>query len=211
MATEPAVTKDGYEVQFGTNHVGNAALALRLLPIMARTAEKPGSDVRFVALTSLGYRGHPGAGIDFDGLRDANQFPVLGPWVRYGQSKLANILFARELCKRYPNITSVAVHPGIVATDLVHNLSFWNRLLVRATNPMGLITPRQGCYNTVWAATASDVAEKLQGGTRSLCKKSQVALFLPVGVPDAGDARCWDDQLMVKLWDWTVGQVGVQV
>lgn len=210
MAVDPGHTKDGYEVQFGTNHIGNAALALRLLPLMETTAEIPGTDVRFVALTSLGYRGHPSAGIDFDGLRDANQFPVLGPWIRYGQSKLANILFARELGKRYPKVTSVVVHPGVVGTDLVHNLTFWNRVLVRATNPMGLMTPRQGCFNTLWAATGSDVVEKMAGGAGTICKSGKVAFFVPVAVGDAGDARCWDDELMTKLWDWTVAEVGVQ-
>lgn len=210
MAVGAGVTKDGYEVQFGTNHVGNAALALRLLPVMERTAQQPGSDVRFVALTSLGYRGHPGAGIEFNGLRDADQFPVLGPWVRYGQSKLANILFARELGKRYPTISSVAVHPGVVGTDLVNNLTFWNRLIVRATNPLGLMTPRQGCFNTLWAATGSDVGDKMRGGAGTICSKNKVAFFVPVGVADAGDAKCWDDELMAKLWDWTVSEVGVK-
>lgn len=210
MAGDPGVTKDGYEVQFGTNHVGNAALALHLLDVMERTAEQPGSDVRFIALTSLGYRGHPSTGIDFDGLRDANQFPILGPWVRYGQSKLANILFARELGKRYPKITSIAVHPGVVGTDLVNNLTFWNRLLVRASSPLGFMTPRQGCFNTLWAATGNDVEEKMQGGAGTYCKKDKVAFFVPVGVADAGDAKCWDDELMTKLWEWTVSEVSVE-
>ncbi|KAG8406170.1 hypothetical protein J3458_016149 [Metarhizium acridum] len=210
MALDAGITKDGYEVQFGTNHVGNAALALRLLPVMERTAQQSGSDVRFVALTSLGYRGHPSAGIEFDGLRDANQFPVLGPWVRYGPSKLANILFARELGKRHPKISSIAVHPGVVGTDLVNHLAFWNRLIVRATNPLGLMTPRQGCFNTLWAATGSDVGEKMRGGAGTICTKNKVAFFVPVGVADAGDAKCWDDDLMAKLWDWTVSEVGVE-
>ena len=201
MAVAPGVTANGYEVQFGTNHVGNAALALHLLPVMEKT-----TDARFVAVSSLGYAGHPRQGIDFTGLRDAQQFPIhgTGTWVRYGQSKLANILFARELGKRYPGITSVVVHPGVVETDLVSSLPFWNRLVVHATNPMGFMSPRQGAYNTLWAATAKDVRERMEGAAGA---KTRVAFFQPVGMPDAGDAKCWDDELGAKLWEWTVNEV----
>lgn len=211
MASASGLTTDGYEVQFGTNHVGNAALVLRLLPLMQKTAEaNPEADVRFVALTSLGYRAHPVSGIEFDGVRNPDQFTSMGAWIRYGQSKLANILFARELARRYPKITGLAIHPGVVGTDLVNNLTFWNRILVYATSPLGLMTPRQGAYNTLWASTAPDVREKMELEAGSLCKKSKGAFFVPVGEADAGDAKCWDEELMKKLWEWTEKEVGVK-
>ncbi|KAH6989527.1 oxidoreductase [Ilyonectria sp. MPI-CAGE-AT-0026] len=201
MAVPAGVTTDGFEIQFGTNHVGNAALLLRLLPVMRRTAEQPGSDVRFVALTSLGYRGHPRGGVDFATLRSPQEGMALGAWGRYAQSKLANIVFARELARREPRITSVAVHPGVVATELVSTLGFWNRALVYVTNPRGLMTPEQGGCNTAWAAAGKGVREKMAAG--------RVAFFEPVGKPSAGGAACWDDALAKELWEWTEKEVGL--
>ncbi|KAF7545931.1 hypothetical protein G7Z17_g8773 [Cylindrodendrum hubeiense] len=201
MAVDAGLTKDGYEIQFGTNHVGNAALLLRLLPVMRRTAEQPGSDVRFVSLTSLGYQGHPRGGIRFDSLRTTQEDMTLGTWGRYAQSKLANIVFARELARREPGITSVAVHPGVVATELVSTLGFWNRLLVSVTNPRGLMTPDEGGCNTAWAAAAKGVREKAE--------KGKTAFFEPVGKSHSGDAECWNDELAKKLWEWTEKEVGV--
>lgn len=198
MATGPGLTADGYEHQFGVNHVGNTALLLRLLPSLRATR-----GARFVAVTSLAYAAHPPAGVDLATVRttQAGRFAA-GTWARYGQSKLAGILTARELARRCPAVTSVCVHPGVVKTGLVTGLGFWERMLVYVTNPGGLMTARQGCYNTVWAATGTDVAEA--------AAMDGVAFFEPVRVPNAGDARCWDDELARELWEWTEREVGVK-
>ncbi|KAM0257032.1 hypothetical protein ACHAQJ_004627 [Trichoderma viride] len=203
-AVPPAVTKDGYEVQFGINHVGNAALLLRLLPIMLRTAkEVPGADVRYVVVTSLGYAAHPDNGIDFDTLRSKqDNYLLMGKWKRYAQSKLANILLARELGKRYPQITSLAVHPGAVKTEMVTDFGFFDRMLVFLIAPLGMLTPRQGAYNTLWAATSEEVKGKVDGKT---------ALFEPVGKPHGGNEKSHSDELSKRLWEWTVEEVGVEV
>ncbi|TQV98373.1 oxidoreductase, short-chain dehydrogenase/reductase family [Cordyceps javanica] len=202
MATAPGLTRDGYEHQFGVNHVGNTALLLRLLPVMRATARRPGADVRFVSLTSLGYRAHPPAGVDLATVRTTQEGFAMGTWARYGQSKLANILAAREVARRCPELTSVCVHPGVIKTQLVTELGFWQKMLVYVTNPGGLMTPRQGCYNTLWAATAPDVGEALAAG--------RVAFFEPVRTPNAGDAKCWDEELARAVWDWTENEVGVK-
>lgn len=201
MATPLGQTKDGYEIQFGTNHVGNAALALRLLPLMKRTAELSESDVRFVAVTSLGARS--ASSIDFGTIKTTQEDLRFGTWGRYGQSKLANVLFARELARRYPQITSLAIHPGVVNTRLVTNLGFWKWLFVRAANPGGLITPEEGGVNSVWAATGRGVRRKCDGQRR-------VAFFEPVGKAYAGHAACFDEGLMKRLWEWTEKEVGVK-
>ncbi len=204
MATAPGLTRDGYEHQFGVNHVGNTALLLRLLPVLRATARQDGADadVRFVALTSLGYRAHPPAGIDFATLRTTQEGFAMGTWARYGQSKLAGILVAREVARRCPELTSVCVHPGVVKTRLVAELGFWDKMLVYVTNPGALLTPRQGCYNTLWAATGADVRQAVaQGG---------VAFFEPVRKANAGDAMCWDEELARQLWEWTENEVGVK-
>lgn len=198
MAVPPGLTEDGYEIQFGTNHVGNAALALRVLPIMLRTAER-GADVRFVSVTSLGYA--MSSGVELSGVKTTQEDMRLGTLGRYGQSKLANILFARELARRYPSITSVVVHPGVVGTSLVSGLRWWHRVLVYVTNPR-LLTPEEGGVNTVWAATGRDVRNRLEDGG--------VALFEPVGKANAGKETCFDEEAMRKLWEWTEDEVSVK-
>lgn len=116
MATPPGLTKEGYEIQLGTNHVGHALLTKLLLPTMERTAEKPETDVRIVNLTSAGHQLAPKGGLVLKD--DSTIMDHYSTWTRYGQSKLANILFTRQLAKRYPKIRSVAIHPGSVATNL---------------------------------------------------------------------------------------------
>ncbi|KAH6886404.1 oxidoreductase [Thelonectria olida] len=203
MAVDASLTKDGFEMQFGVNHIGNAALLLRLLPVMRRTAAQQGSDVRYVALTSRGYRGHPREGVRFASLRTTQEDMPMGTWGRYGQSKLANIVFAHEVARRYPEMAALAVHPGVVETELVTGLTFWKKMLVRVTNPMGLMTPEQGGMNTAWAAAGGDVRGKIAEGEK-------VAFFEPVGRGNGGDAICLDEKLGRELWEWTEGVVGVK-
>lgn len=202
MLAPPSLTKDGIEIHFGTNHLGNTALLYHLLPVMIRTAESPDADVRYVALTSLGYRAHPWRGIVFDSLRTEQRNLLFGGWSRYGQSKLANILTARELARRYPQITSVAVHPGIVKTNLTTSVGFMERVFVRMLSPLGLLEPEEGCFNTLWAATAPGVREEME--------ERRVAFFTPVGNGKKGDGKCWDDELARRLWEWTEKEVGVR-
>lgn len=83
MASPAGLSKDGFEIQFAINHLGNAMVIQQLLPILNKTAEEPGSDVRMIALTSVGWRGHPRGGILFDELR-TTQEGIAGSWIRYG-------------------------------------------------------------------------------------------------------------------------------
>jgi len=189
MASPPALTADGYEIQFGTNHVGHALLIKLLLPTMLRTAEQPNSDVRIVSNTSLGFKGHPSGGIAFADLRTTQESALIGHWIRYGQSKLANILYAGELGRRYPSITSTSVHPGVTNTGLVGDLGFMNKALVYVTNVGKMVTVQQGACNQLWAATAPSVTN---GG-----------FYEPVGVPGAHDKLSNDEELAGKLWEWT--------
>ena len=83
MASPAGLSKDGFEIQFAINHLGNAMVIQQLLPVLKKTAEEPGSDVRMIALTSTGWRGHPRGGILFDEVR-TTQEGVAGSWIRYG-------------------------------------------------------------------------------------------------------------------------------
>lgn len=75
------------------------------LPALLRTAENPNTDVRAMILTSLGFRSHPKGGIIFEDLKTVQDFGPFGSWMRYGQSKLVNVLYARETARRYPSFS----------------------------------------------------------------------------------------------------------
>jgi NAD(P)-dependent dehydrogenase (short-subunit alcohol dehydrogenase family) len=108
------MTTDGFELQFGTNYLGHFALTARLMPLLQKATQP-----RVVSLSSVAARAGK---IDFDDLqakRDYKPMPV------YSQSKLACLMFAQELQRRSDaldwGITSIASHPGISRTDLLHN------------------------------------------------------------------------------------------
>jgi NAD(P)-dependent dehydrogenase (short-subunit alcohol dehydrogenase family) len=113
MALNPRqVTPEGFERQFATNHLGHFALTGLLLPsIMAAPAP------RVVTVASLA---HQGGKIHFDDLQLERGYK---PWTAYNQSKLANILFARELARRAAGtpLLSIPVHPGVSQTSIVAN------------------------------------------------------------------------------------------
>lgn len=196
MATPAGLTKDGYEIQFGTNHVGHALLVKLLTPVLESTAQK-GNDVRIVWDTSLGHRGHPKGGILFDTLKtpQTDIFPFVGEWIRYGQSKLANLLYARAYAKHHPSITSVSVHPGVSATGLVGGLTFWQKVFIYATSYMLMIPPEQCAWNQQWAAIAT-----LGSGPRQV---ESGTYYEPVGFKGSLLPAAADDELAERLWTWT--------
>jgi NAD(P)-dependent dehydrogenase (short-subunit alcohol dehydrogenase family) len=83
MDVPPALSKDGFEIHLATNHLGHAMLIRELLPVMLRTAEMTGTDVRLVALTSAGWKVHPPAGIWYD-KANTKQDGLTQAWARYG-------------------------------------------------------------------------------------------------------------------------------
>lgn len=187
MALPPAVTTDGYEIQFGTNHVGHALLIQQLLPLLRKS-----SDARMVSLTSQGHAFHPSDGIKFSTLKTSQDGWLAAKWTRYGQSKLANILYAKELSKRYPEVLAVAVHPGVITSGgLVGNLGYINKAFVKMMTIGATLTAEQGAFNTMWAATAP----------RSEVKAGEY--YEPVGEAKAPSGKGNDMELAAKLWEWT--------
>lgn len=191
MTLPPSLTRDGYEVQFGTNHLGHALLVKLILPVMLHTAKLPGSDVRFVVFTSQGYMMHPSGGILFDQLRTKQDNLWLARYQLYGQSKLANLLYAAQLAERYPQITSVSVHPGVVETELMTGQSLPDRIFLKLTSIGKILTPEEGARNALWAATTDKA--KIKNGS----------YYEPVG--DRQDFQRWakNEELSRKLWEWT--------
>ena len=190
MAVPLGLTADGYEIQFGTNHVGHALLIKHMLPTMLRTAKDYG-DARIVCLTSTAFDIAPKAGIIFKDLRSTMDMGIWSTWTRYGQSKLANLLYGAQLAQHYPDLSVAVVHPGVIQTDLVNGLGFANKMLVRLTNIGQMKSPEEGAQNSLWAATVDK--KSLKSG----------AYYIPVAEPGKHKKLSQDTKLAQELWDWT--------
>ncbi|MFO0628054.1 MAG: SDR family NAD(P)-dependent oxidoreductase [Polyangiales bacterium] len=154
MALPQRTLKLGHELQFLTNHVGHFILATRLLP---RLAERG----RVVVLSSAAHAYTPRGGIAFDDLTLARGYR---DWTAYGQSKLANLLFARALAKRLAGTGKVAnaVHPGVIPTNLSRHMSPMTRALQPVAIALAMKTVAQGAATQCWAAAHPD-AGAIQG------------------------------------------------
>ncbi|EAR26151.1 short chain dehydrogenase [marine actinobacterium PHSC20C1] len=153
MMTDAQLTIDGFESQLGTNHLGHFALTGRLLDLIEST---PGA--RVVSLSSVAHRW---GFMEFGNLMFQNGSYT--PRAAYGRSKLANLLFAYELQRRFDaagvDALSVAAHPGTAGTGLADHL--FNRWYLRPLKSLlflGIQTPRQGARPTLRAATDEDAA-----------------------------------------------------
>ncbi len=190
MALPPGTTKEGYEIQLGTNYVGHALLTKLLMPTLLATAKEPGADVRIINLSSEAnvFASNP------DALFDKSKLDAQPTMTRYGYSKLANILFTQELAKRYPTITSVAVHPGVIISNIwgpLEHTTFTVRWLMVAFAFLVGTSVEVGAPNQLWAAT---------------CKKREVVsggFYKPVGYLSMGAPLAQDTRLARELWEWT--------
>lgn len=138
------LTADGFQIQFGVNHLGHFMLTRELVPSFH-------PDSRVVQVSSnMHYRAK---GIDFAQVTKATRtrFGV----IEYSVSKLANVLFAREASRRHPDLSFHAVHPGLVDTGI---FPWYSRPFIR-----GLITPEEGADTVVWCATDPAVASDTGG------------------------------------------------
>jgi NAD(P)-dependent dehydrogenase (short-subunit alcohol dehydrogenase family) len=150
MYTPRQITSDGFELQFGTNHLGHFALTGLLLD---RMLPVPGS--RVVTVSSVGHRIR--ARINFDDLQGERSYNRVAA---YGQSKLANLMFTYELQRRLSgtgNTIAVAAHPGAANTDLMRNMPTALRALVPVIAPIATQSPAMGALSILRAATDPDV------------------------------------------------------
>ncbi len=162
MFTPFGKTEDGFETQFGTNHLGHFLLTELLMPVLERTPKS-----RVVILSSCYHdkaQGREGY-IDFDDLNFEKR--KYDGWSAYAQSKLANLLHAKQLAKRTADkgVTVVSVHPGWVRTNLVRSwMPVWvqNILLRPVLQMAGMIEPWQGTQTSLYALLSPDV-EKQSG------------------------------------------------
>ncbi|XWS49962.1 hypothetical protein CRYUN_Cryun12cG0047500 [Craigia yunnanensis] len=129
MATPFMLSHDNIELQFATNHLGHFLLTNLLLENMKNTARKSNREGRIVNLSSEGHRFAYREGIRFDKINDESSYQC---WFAYGQSKLANILHAKELAKHLKEdgveITANSLHPGSIMTNLMRHHGFLNSI-----------------------------------------------------------------------------------
>jgi NAD(P)-dependent dehydrogenase (short-subunit alcohol dehydrogenase family) len=155
MACPQATTVDGFELQFGTNHLGHFLLGVLLTPALL-AADR-------ARLVSLSSRGHAFSDVD---LEDWNfEHTVYEPFVAYGRAKTANALFAVGYQRRFggSGVTALSVHPGGIHTELGRHMTretiatITSQLASRG-RPFTWKTIPQGAATSVWAATAPDLA-----------------------------------------------------
>ncbi len=197
MATPKATTADGFELQFGTNHLGHFALTGLLLPNL-HEAVAP----RVVTLSSLA---HKRGRIDFDDLQSERKYRR---WGAYGQSKIANLYFMVELDRRVRaagwDLISVAAHPGLAGTNLIAGMQTPAVLDVFAGffRLLGQ-SDAAGALPTLYAATSPEV----RGGDYYGPSGPGETRGAPRLVAPA--ARVLDRDIAVRLWNRSIELTGV--
>jgi NAD(P)-dependent dehydrogenase (short-subunit alcohol dehydrogenase family) len=188
-------TRQGFELQMGVNHFGHFALTGRLLPLLEETS---GSRAGRVVIVASGM--HKFARIDLGDLHWQHRRYVA--WAAYGQSKLANMLFALELERRLTRAGSqirvTAAHPGWTRTDLQRHTA-----LVRFLNPLFSMRPEGGALSTLRAATDPNAAGGSYWGPSRM--------FELVGPPEKAriSARAKDAEVASALFDLSEKMTGV--
>jgi NAD(P)-dependent dehydrogenase (short-subunit alcohol dehydrogenase family) len=134
----------GYELQFFTNHIGHFMLVTGLLDSLA-------DDGRVVIVSSSAHAQAPKGGVQFDNLSGERSYR---PWRNYGQSKMANLLFAKELQRRFIGTrkTAYAVHPGVIRTNLARSMGGAVNAVLAMAGPLFLKSVSQGTATEVFAA-----------------------------------------------------------
>lgn len=154
MACPKMHTKDGFEMQIGTNHFGHFYLTKLLLPKM----KSSGSSSRIVAVSSMA---HKMGRLDLQDLGFETR--KYSSWGSYGQSKLANVLFASELARRLQeegsSVTAFSLHPGVIKTNLQRHMGF-SALVFNVLGAPFMKSVAQGAATSVFAATAPELEGK---------------------------------------------------
>ena len=189
------LTDDGFESQFGVNHLGPFALTGLLLGQLRATP-----NARIVSTSSIA---HKRGKIHFDDINAERGYNAI---VRYSQSKLANLYFAYELQRRLEaagnSVISVAAHPGIADTELSRYIPKALMLMTPLFRPL-FNSPAQGAWPTLCAATSPDV----QGGEYyGPCKRGETA---GPARKVSSTRRSHNEETAKRLWDLSIEMTGV--
>lgn len=175
-------TEDSFEMQFGVNHLGHFLLTNLLMDLLKRSAPS-----RVVVVSSKLYKYGE---INFD---DLNSEKSYNKSFGYSRSKLANILFTRELAKRLDGtgVTVNVLHPGIVRTNLGRHISIplLGQPIFKFVSWAFFKTPEQGAETSLYLATSPDV-EGVSGEYFGDCKQEEL---LPKAMDDAVAKMLWDE------------------
>ena len=184
VAGQRGLTADGFELAFGTNHLGHFLLTL-LLSSRLRAADRG----RIVNVSSQAH--YKARGIDFDAVR--RRTPSITGLPEYAVSKLANVLFTRALARRIgpSGVKSYALHPGTVASDAWRRMPWPIRPLIK----LGMMSNEDGAKTSIYCATSPDVAGE-DGGYYDQCRPAEPSRV-------AADAALADD-----LWNRSVQFTG---
>lgn len=192
MMCPKSYTEDDFEMQFGTNHLGHFLFTLLLLPRIIKSAP-----ARIVNVSSSAYTWGT---IDFNDLNWKTKDYAAA--ASYGQSKLANILFTKELAKRLEgtNVHTYALHPGVVDTELQRHFDSTlfpgSRFLIKTVGKIATKTPEQGAQTSIYCCVDEKSGEET-GLYYSDCKTA--SLNDKAKDMDAAQ-RLWDESLkLVKL------------
>ncbi|KAF5682979.1 alcohol dehydrogenase Bli-4 [Fusarium circinatum] len=190
MAVPEGLTEDGYEIQFGTNHLGPALFTALLLPTLKATAAIS-TDARVIFLSSELENMAPKNSYLFDDLKTT--LPKFSTWTRYGQSKLAAVHYAQALANHNPDLKVVSIHPGVIATNLsgpvVRDYNFLMAALFKVAMKFVTVSIEEGTLNHLWTATSPDV--------------NSGVFYFPVGVKGKGSSLSKNSKLRDQLWEWT--------
>ena len=181
FSSHKKMTEDGVEMQFGVNHLGHFLLTKLLLPLIEKSSYPKIINVSSVA--------HLHGTIDFDNLKDGKT-PYNG-LEAYAQSKLANVLFTRGLARKYPNIASHCLHPGVVNTSFGNKYSKWYLSLFWHFWKIFMLSSEQGAATSIHLATSDRLPK---GKALFFDEKQKMRSFSDMAK---------NDILVKKLWDYS--------
>jgi len=176
VAGQRGFTKDGFELAFGVNHLGHFLLTMLLLDRLEQSAPS-----RIVNVSSKSH--YRGKSIDWEAVRKPTK--SISGLPEYEVSKLANVLFTRELARRLQGkgVNAYALHPGVIASDV------WRRVPwpVRSLMKLFMISVEEGAKTTLYCATSRDVAD-------------QTGLYYDSCAERRPSRAARDDTLAAELW-----------
>jgi len=179
MACPFGKTEDGLEMQLGTNHFGHFLLTGLLIDQL-----KAGAPSRVVQVSSQGHKWSPSGGIKFD---DLNSDKSYDKWTNYGQSKLANVYFARELNRKYSaaGVTAYSLHPGVIQIELMRHQGVLSPIWGTVAGPFLKSIP-QGAATSVYCSVAPNIEGGRYYWDSQLGQESELAK---------------NDEISKRLWD----------
>ncbi|KAJ9586335.1 hypothetical protein L9F63_020043, partial [Diploptera punctata] len=191
MACPKSNTQDGFEMQFGVNHLGHFLLTSLLMPRILRS-----TPARIVNVSS---HMHWFGNVDFE---DLNWEKSYSPSLAYARSKLANVMFTYELAERLKGVTTYAVHPGIVHTELGRHLESSSAVSIfKGILEYFFKTPKQGAQTTIYCASDENVGK--ESGLYYRCYKT-------TNMRANADVQRGGSQVTKKLWEVSSKLVGLE-